>query len=92
MLKPSLHMVVTIAEHVCDDAVKSIQKLSAYRWQISLVKDQYLRPFNNMETKPYLDSFKECDGKDETKPYLDSFKECDGKDETKPYAILTTYM
>ena len=35
--KPGLHMVITIAEHVCDDAPKGISKLSTYRLQIFLV-------------------------------------------------------
>ena len=41
-IKPGLHIVVTIAEHVCDDAPMGIIKLSTYRLQIFLVKDQYL--------------------------------------------------
>ena len=35
--KPDLHMVIIIAEHVCDDAPKGISKLSRYRLQIFLV-------------------------------------------------------
>ena len=42
--KPCLQIAVTIVEHVCDDASKRILKLSGYRLQIFLVKDQYLRP------------------------------------------------
>ena len=41
-VKPGLHIVVTITEHVCDDASKGILKLSAYRLQIFLVEEQYL--------------------------------------------------
>ena len=41
-LKPGLHRVVKIAEHVCDDASKRILKLSKYRLQLFLVKDRYL--------------------------------------------------
>ena len=36
IIKPGLHMVVTIAEHVCDTALQRIIK-------IFLVKDRYLR-------------------------------------------------
>ena len=32
-----------VGEHACDDASKRILKLSRYRLQILLVKDQYLR-------------------------------------------------
>ena len=42
-LKPSLHIVVRVAEHACDDASKRILKPSTYRLQIFLVRDQYLR-------------------------------------------------
>ena len=35
-------MVVRIAEHVCDDALKSILKLSTYQLQMFLAKDEYL--------------------------------------------------
>ena len=41
-LKPGLHIVVRIAEHACDDTSKRILKLSKYRLQIFLGKDQYL--------------------------------------------------
>ena len=45
-LKAGLHIVVTIvvtiAQHVFDDAPKGILKLSLYRFQIFLVKGQYL--------------------------------------------------
>ena len=36
-------MEVRVAEHACDDASKRISKLSTYRLQIFLVRDQYLR-------------------------------------------------
>ena len=42
-LKPGLHIVVRAAEHACEDASKSILKSSAYRLQIFLVRDKYLR-------------------------------------------------
>ena len=42
-VKPGLHVVVRVAEHACDDASKRILKPSAYRLQIFLVRDQYLR-------------------------------------------------
>ena len=35
--------VVTIAEHACDHVLKRVLKLSAYRLQIFLVTDEYLR-------------------------------------------------
>ena len=41
-LKPGLHIVVTVAEHACDDASKRILKLSIYPLQIFLVELQYL--------------------------------------------------
>ena len=41
-LKPGLHIVVTVAEHACDDASKRILKLLIYPLQIFLVKHQYL--------------------------------------------------
>ena len=41
--KPGLHIVVRIAEHACDDASKTILKLSIYLLQVFLVKHQYLR-------------------------------------------------
>ena len=42
-LKPCLHIALRVAEHACDDASKRILKLSTYRLQIFLVRDQYLR-------------------------------------------------
>ena len=42
-IKPCLHIVVRVAEHVCDDASKRILKPSTYRLQIFLARDQYLR-------------------------------------------------
>ena len=41
-LKPGLYIVVRAAEHACDDTSKRILKLSTYRLQIFLGKDQYL--------------------------------------------------
>ena len=41
-VKPGLRMVITIAENVCDYVPKRIFKLSRYRLQIFLVKDQDL--------------------------------------------------
>ena len=40
-LKPGLYIVVRVAEHACDDASKRILKLSTYRLQIFLMRDQY---------------------------------------------------
>ena len=40
--KPGLHIVVTIAEHASDVAPKKILRLSIHRWQIFLVKYEYL--------------------------------------------------
>ena len=42
LLNPGLHVVVPIAEHVCDYDPKRILKLLKYRLQIYLVKDHYL--------------------------------------------------
>ena len=42
-IKPGPHIVVRVAEHACDDALKGILKPSTYRFQIFLVRDQYLR-------------------------------------------------
>ena len=42
VLKPGLHIVVSIPEHVCKDAHKGFLKLSTYRLQTLLVKDQYM--------------------------------------------------
>ena len=36
-------MVVTIAEHACDDVLKRVSKLLIYGLQIFLVKYEYLR-------------------------------------------------
>ena len=40
--KPGLQIVVTVAEHACDDTSQRILKLSIYSLQIFLVKCQYL--------------------------------------------------
>ena len=55
-LKPGLHIVVIIAEHVCDYVLKSALKLLTYKLQIFLVKSlanylQLLQLFRN-ETIP----------------------------------------
>ena len=42
-LKADLHIVATIAEHVCDHVLERILKLSADQLQIFLVKYEYLR-------------------------------------------------
>ena len=42
-LKPGVHIVVRVEEHVCDDVSKKILKPSTYQLQIFLVRDQYLR-------------------------------------------------
>ena len=41
-LNSGLHIVVRVAEHACDNALKRILKLSTYPLQIFLVKHQYL--------------------------------------------------
>ena len=41
-LKAWSHIVVTVAEYVCDDAPKMILKLSTDRLQVFLVKDPYM--------------------------------------------------
>ena len=41
-LKTGLHILVAIAEHVCDAAPEGISELSTHRLQIFLAKDQYL--------------------------------------------------
>ena len=50
-LKPGLHIVVRIAEHACDDALKRILKLSTYRLKIFLVKYQNLWPLQRFRVK-----------------------------------------
>ena len=40
--KPGVHIVVTVAEPACDDALKSILKISIYPLQIFLVEHEYL--------------------------------------------------
>ena len=42
LFNPGLHVVVTIAEHVCDYVSKRVLKLLKYQLQIFLVKDHYL--------------------------------------------------
>ena len=41
-VKAGFHIIVTIAENVCEDAEKRILKLLTHRLQVFLVKDQYL--------------------------------------------------
>ena len=41
-LNLGLHVIVTIAEHVCDHFPKRVLKLINYRLQIFLAKDHYL--------------------------------------------------
>ena len=53
-VKPGLHIVVTVAEHACDNVLQSILQLSKYQLQIFRVKDEY----NDMETEPNLNSLK----------------------------------
>ena len=45
IVKPGLHIVITIAEYVSDDASRGNLKLSTCRLQIFFVEDQYLRSF-----------------------------------------------
>ena len=58
-LKPHLHLdiVITIAEHACDNVLKRVLKLSAYLFQIFLVKYEYLRSLQLL-TKAYGESLK----------------------------------
>ena len=42
LVKPGLHVVVTIAQHPCDRVLKRVLKLSAYRLQIFLAKYENL--------------------------------------------------
>ena len=57
-MKPGLHIVVSVAEHACDDVSKGILKPSTYRLQIFLVKDQYLKsllPYGNQDITGQLE-------------------------------------
>ena len=56
LVKPDLHIVVTIAQHACDRVLKRIIKLSTYRLQIFLVKYEYLRSLQLYEDKAYVES------------------------------------
>ena len=57
-VKPGLHMVVTVAEHVCDDASKRILKLSTYRSKIFLVKYKNLLPLQRFRDQIISVQFK----------------------------------
>ena len=59
-VKPGLHIVVTVAEHACNDASKRILKLSIYPLQIFLENSNSCDHRNKMGTKPYLDILKTC--------------------------------
>ena len=54
LVKPSLHIVVTIAEQAYDHVLKRVLKLSAYRLQIFLVKYEYLRSLQLCEDQGIL--------------------------------------
>ena len=41
-IKPGLHIVIAIKEHVCDGVSKRILRLSIDRLKISLVQGKYL--------------------------------------------------
>ena len=58
-LKPGVHLgiVITIAEHACDHVLKRVLKLSANRFQIFLLKCEYLRS-SQLFTKAYGESLK----------------------------------
>ena len=58
-IKPGLHLdiVVTVAEHACDHVLKRVLRLSAYRFQIFLLKYEYLRSLQLL-TKAYVESLK----------------------------------
>ena len=43
LVKPGLHIVITIAQHACDRVLKRVLKLSGFRLQIFLVNYEYLR-------------------------------------------------
>ena len=43
LVKPGLHIIVSIAQDDCDRVLKRVSKLSTYRLQIFLVKYEYLR-------------------------------------------------
>ena len=60
ILKLCLHIVVTIAEHVSDDAPKRVLRLSIHRdrLQIFLVKHEYLRPSQLCEDQGTLEKLK----------------------------------
>ena len=51
LVKPGLHIVVTIAKHACDSVLKRVSKLSAYRLQVFLVKYEYLQSLQLSEDK-----------------------------------------
>ena len=59
-LKPGLHIVVTIAEHVSDDALKGILRLLTHRLQIFLVDFEYLRLLQLCEDQSSLEKLKKC--------------------------------
>ena len=56
--KHGLHIVITVAEHACDDASKRILKLSIYPVNISCETSIHVFIATIMETKQYLDSLK----------------------------------
>ena len=57
-VKPDLHIVVTIAQHACDRALKKVLKLSTYRLQIFLVKHEYLQSLQLCEDQGICGKFK----------------------------------
>ena len=54
VVKPGLHIVVTIAEHACDRVPKRLLMLSSYRLQIFLMKYEYLTIITTMRSPRHL--------------------------------------
>ena len=55
---PGLHIVVTVAEHACDQVLKRVLKPSTHRLQIFLVKYEYLRSLQLCEEQSTGGKFK----------------------------------
>ena len=58
IVKPGLHIVVTITEHASNVAPIRILKLSIYRLQIFVVKYEYLRSLQQCEDQGIREKFK----------------------------------
>ena len=57
IVKPGLHVVVTIAEYASDDAPKRILRLSHIDYKYFLSKINGYHHYDDMETKLYLEDF-----------------------------------